>query len=52
LAFGADNRSTRIEFDQPPSVFGQFDKLAATVAAQSQDAKNGKPSSQNVKNRY
>jgi hypothetical protein len=39
LVYEADDRSTRIEFDQPSSLFGQFNYSDITTVAQSLDTK-------------
>ena len=39
LVYEADDRSTRIEFDQPSSLFGQFDNPEVTIVARSLDTK-------------
>jgi uncharacterized protein (DUF302 family) len=39
FVFEADNQSTRIEFDQPSSLFGQFDNPEVTAVARSLDTK-------------
>jgi uncharacterized protein (DUF302 family) len=39
LVYEADDRSTRIEFDQPSSLFGQFDNSDVTTVARSLDTK-------------
>jgi uncharacterized protein (DUF302 family) len=39
LVYEADDRSTRIEFDQPSSLFGQFNNPAVTTVARSLDTK-------------
>jgi hypothetical protein len=39
FVYEADDQSTRIEFDQPSSLFGQFDNPEVTTVAQSLDTK-------------
>ena len=39
FVYEADDRSTRIEFDQPSSLFGQFNNPEVTAVARSLDAK-------------
>jgi uncharacterized protein (DUF302 family) len=39
LVYEADDQSTRIEFDQPSSLFGQFDNPDVTTVARSLDTK-------------
>ncbi len=39
LVYEADDRSTRIEFDQPSSLFGQFNNQEVTTVARSLDTK-------------
>lgn len=39
LVYEAEDRSTRVEFDQPSSLFGQFGNPEVTTVAQSLDAK-------------
>ena len=39
LIYEADNHSTRVEFDQPSSLFGQFDNPDVTTVARSLDTK-------------
>jgi uncharacterized protein (DUF302 family) len=39
LVYEADDGSTRFEFDQPSSLFGQFDNPAVTAVARSLDTK-------------
>jgi uncharacterized protein (DUF302 family) len=39
FVYEADDRSTRIEFDQPSSLFGQFNNPEVTTVARSLDAK-------------
>lgn len=39
LVYEADDRSTRVEFDQPSSLFGQFNNPEVTTVAQSLDTK-------------
>jgi uncharacterized protein (DUF302 family) len=39
LIYEADDRSTRVEFDQPSSLFGQFDNTNVTTVARSLDTK-------------
>ena len=39
LVYEADARSTRVEFDQPSSLFGQFDNPDVTTVARSLDTK-------------
>jgi uncharacterized protein (DUF302 family) len=39
LVYEADDKSTRIEFDQPSSLFGQFDNPDVTTVARSLDTK-------------
>jgi uncharacterized protein (DUF302 family) len=39
LVYEADDRSTRIEFDQPSSLFGQFNNPDVTTVARSLDTK-------------
>jgi uncharacterized protein (DUF302 family) len=39
LVYEADDRSTRIEYDQPSSLFGQFENPEVTAVARSLDAK-------------
>ncbi len=39
FVYEADDRSTHIEYDQPSSLFGQFDNPEVTVVARSLDAK-------------
>ena len=40
LVYEADDRSTRIEFDQPSSLFGQFNNPEVTTVARSLDTKS------------
>lgn len=39
LVYQADDRSTRVEFDQPSSLFGQFNNPEVTAVARSLDVK-------------
>ena len=39
LVYEVDNRTTKIEYDQPSSLFGQFDNLEVTAVARSLDIK-------------
>jgi uncharacterized protein (DUF302 family) len=39
LVYEADDRSTRIEFDQPSSLFGQFNNPDVMIVAKSLDTK-------------
>ena len=39
FVYETDDHTTRIEFDKPSSLFGQFNNLEVTVVAQSLDAK-------------
>ncbi len=39
IVYEADNQSTRIEFDQPSSLFGQFNNPNVTTVAKSLDKK-------------
>ena len=39
LVYGVDDQSTRIEFEQPSSLFGQFDNPDITKVARSLDTK-------------
>lgn len=39
IIYEVDDQSTRIEFDQPSSLFGQFNNLNVTTVAQSLDKK-------------
>ncbi len=39
FVYEADDRSTRVEFDQPSSLFGQFQNPQVTIVARSLDAK-------------
>jgi uncharacterized protein (DUF302 family) len=39
LVYEADNRSTQVEFDQPSSLFGQFQNPQVTAVGQSLDTK-------------